>query len=306
MNWQKAWDMKKIELILQPNQFTSFASYYLEEYWRRHLDISIYDPRKTYEKSGTVFVFWWTNADDDLPTLIKDQGHHVAIDNLWELPTNRKDFYWIEHLNWFRLNESLWWQALGYDQYRPNKNLTHRAFVPMRRCTTSRDLLYKKIQNQLDQCIWSYQDKTLPDDLDDPTHGEWQRFMNPAWYDSTYCSIVAETQVDRVWITEKSFKPIAFFHPFMILSHPGHIKNIQCLGFETFDNIFDESYDDILDLESRCQVIIDNLLNVDWQRYDHETQRRLQYNHDHFFDKILIEDTIKKEIVDPLIEYAET
>lgn len=298
--------MKKIKLILQPNQFTSFTSYYLEEYWRRYFDISIYDPAKTYHKSGTIFVFWWNNAHDTLPTSLRDCGYRVAIDQLWEYPEYKKNFYWIEHIDWFRLNESLWWRALGYNRYQPNKTSVHRALVPMNRRSDSRDLLYQTIESILTECIWSYGDKILPDDVDRNRFPEWQRFMNPSWYDGTYCSVVAETMTKETWTTEKSFKPIGFYHPFLILSAPGHIEKIRSLGFSTFDNIFDESYDNMIDIQQRCQCISGNLSSIQSMEYDTETQKRLKHNHEHFFDQSLVESVIEKEIVEPLIEYAQT
>lgn len=298
--------MKKIELVLQPDQFTSFTSYYLEEYWRRYFDISVYAPAKTYDKSGTIFVFWWMNADGELPIQLKDCGYRVAVDHLWEYPTHRTDFYWIEHVDWFRFNESLWWRALGYHQYRPNKTLSKRAFMPMNQRRDFRDSLYNTMKPLLDDCIWSYMDKILPGDADREQFPEWQRFLNPSWYDSTYCSIVAESTMKEIWTTEKSFKPIGFYHPFLVLSAPAHLEKIKSLGFATFDNIFDESYDSTFDLEKRCQQIYDNISSIKLSDYDTETQKRLEHNHDHFFNQPLVESIIEKEIVEPLIEYAET
>lgn len=298
--------MKKVELVLQPGQFTSFTSYYLEEYWRRYFDISIYDSAKTYNKLGTIFVFWWMNANDELPAQLRDRGYCVAVDRLWEYPEHRTDFYWIEHVDWFRLNESLWWRALGYHRYQPSKTLSKRAFMPMNRRRGFRDSLYNTMKTLLDDCIWSYGDKILPGDVDRKQFPEWQRFVNPSWYDSTCCSIVAETTVEEIWTTEKSFKPIGFYHPFLVLSAPGHLEKIKSLGFATFDNIFDESYDTVFDLGQRCQQIYDNISSMTLGDYDAETQKRLEHNHDHFFNQSLVESIIEKEIVGPLIEYAET
>jgi hypothetical protein len=298
--------MKKINLVLQPNQFTSFTSYYLETYWRRYFDISIYDPAKTYNRSGTIFVFWWMNADDALPARLKEIGYQVAIDNLWEYPTGKKNFYWIEYIDWFRLNESLWWRALGYYQYQPKKKYSYRAFMPCNRVTPFRDLFHKKIEPLLHEFIWSYPNRrSLPGDVG-KEFLERQRFMNPCWYDDTYCSAVFESSVDHIWITEKSLKPIGFYHPFVVLAAPGQLKKIKSLGFETFDNIFDESYDAVDDLEDRIAIIRSNLEHVDCsQPYDQETLSRLQHNHDLFFDVDLVEAAMTRHIVEPLLCYAE-
>ena len=115
----------KNKLVLRPNEFTSFTSYYLEEFWSRYFDISIYDPDRTYDRSGTVFAVWWQNANDEYSKRLQTQGHKVIVDNLWEVPTNRTDYYWLENPNWFWYNESLWWRSLGYHEYQPNKKYSH-------------------------------------------------------------------------------------------------------------------------------------------------------------------------------------
>lgn len=297
--------MNKINLVLQPNQFTSFTSHYLDQYWTRYFDISIYDTEKKYDRSGTLFVFWWMNVNDVLAAELRDSGYRVAIDSLWKYPECKKDFYYIEHLDWFRFNESLWWRALGYHQYRPTKHHVHRAFMPMNQSKIFRDMLFNKTESIRDQFIWSYRGHPLPGDTNKDSP-DWQRYFNASWYNDTYCSIVAETCIHQIWPTEKSFKPIGFYHPFMMFSAPGHLDKIKSLGFETFDNIFDESYDREIDTDQRCQMIVDNISSVIIGDYDSETWRRLQHNHDHFFDQALVETMIQDEIVVPLREYAET
>jgi hypothetical protein len=269
-------------------------------------DVVTYDSSVNYDRNSSLFVFWWMNANDAFPAQLKDDGYRVAIDRLWEYPERRKDFYWIEHLDWFRLNESLWWRALGYHTYFPVKNPTQKiAFIPIRRANAERDYLFEKLQDQLDDIVCSYRGNLLPGD-GDPEHGEWQRFTNPAWYDDCYCSVVAETNIssNRVWPTEKTFKPMAFYHPFQILSAPGHLVYLRQLGFETFDHLFDESYDTLDDYRSRCDVIVDNLSRIKTRQYDLKTQEKLQHNHQLFYDRDKIENIITEEIVNPLLEYV--
>ena len=294
--------MKKVKLILREKEFTSFTSYYLEDFWRKWFDIEYFDDSKTYD-NNTLFAIWWMNAHDEYSTRLQIHGYKVVVDHLWELPQSHDEFYWLEHPHWFRLNESLWWSALGYQQYRPKKTLQYLALMPMRRSNPNRDLLFETVESLLDQILWSYRGQRLPND-GNPDHGEWQRYVNSDWYDHCYCSVVAETAVDCAWITEKSCKPLAYFHPSLILSGQGHLRELKKLGFETFDNIFDESYDEETDLQKKCQIIFENLKSIRKSEYDRETQRKLQHNHDHFFNQILVESIIEKEIVFPLLEYA--
>jgi hypothetical protein len=294
--------MKKIKLIIRQNEFTSFTSYYLKDFWRRWFDIECFDASKTYD-NNTLFAIGCANVHDDYSKKLQTQNRKIIIDNLWEIPQGQDEIYCITHPYWFRLNESLWWRALNYHQYRPNKKHQYLALMPMNGSKPYRDVLFEIMEPLLEQFLWSYRGQRLPND-GDYNHGEWQRYMNPDWYDSCYCSVVAETQVDHSWITEKSCKPLAYFHPALILSGRGQLQELKKLGFATFDNIFDESYDNEINLEKRCRLIFENLKLTRNLKYDPETQRRLQHNHAHFFDRALVESIIEKEIVFPLLEYA--
>jgi len=204
-------------------------------------------------------------------------------------------------------NESLWWKSLGYDKYHLEKDVKHIALLQMRAPKLERDRLLHDLESLLPQMLWSYlaRDRKLPHDTDDVLQGT--RYMHPTWYDQTYCSVVMETYQDQpMHISEKSYKPLAYFHPFLSVSAPGTLQCLREAGFETFDNIFDESYDLEPDLGRRIETIRNNLANIDINgRYDRQTQLKLYYNHDIFFDDVRVKHRLQKEIVEPLIAYAE-
>jgi hypothetical protein len=297
----------KNKLILRADEFTSFTSYYLESVWSKYFDISYYDANKTYDQSNTVFAVWWANADDEYSRRLRDQGYQVVVDNLWEMPKHRKDYYWIENLNWFWYNESLWWRSLGHEQYRPNKKYTKLALMPIKRQSPTRDLIVSAIGSRLDNFIWSYKDRTLPDDAE-TTQDNYQRFFNPQWYDDTYFSLVAESTYhgQRRYFTEKTFKPIAYRHPFLIIGSYNLLNMLHELGFETYENIFDESYDTVMDFDARLHAVIKNIDDFDPHPYDSLTLSKLQHNHGHFFNRDLVESRMVTEIIEPLINHAET
>ena len=61
-------------------------------------------------------------------------------------------------------------------------------------------------------------------------------------------NIVNETYAiehDRRFITEKTWKPILYMQPFVIIGTPGILEYLRSLGFATFSNWIDESYDTI-------------------------------------------------------------
>ena len=73
----------------------------------------------------------------------------------------------------------------------------------------------------------------------------------------TNCSIVLETVYDgRIHLTEKTLRPIACGHPFMILNGAGTLKYLRSYGFETFSPFIDESYDTESDCDKRMLMVI--------------------------------------------------
>jgi hypothetical protein len=297
----------KIKLVLQPNQFTSFDSFYLEYLWRQYFDIEIYDSNKKYEKS-TLFAVWWENADDLITQQLTDQGHKVVVDNLWEQYNPKFDkYYQLNNVNWFWYNESLWWATLGYNQYVPEKKLTHIALMPIRKPRPIRDWIVDNLGNLKDQMVWSYKQQKLPNDSFQNNDVD-QRFMNSAWYNATYTNLVVETTQhgQGFWATEKTYKAIAFYQPMLVFGQQNSLQFLKNRGFETFDNIFNESYDAVPEFEKRFDLIVDNLKSIKLEPYSNQTWEKLQHNRDHFFNAELCNQKIITEIIEPLLHYAET
>ena len=80
-------------------------------------------------------------------------------------------------------------------------------------------------------------------------------------YEETFFSIVGETNAEKsyLFITEKTTKPIMNLHPFFIVGSPYTLKYLQGLGFKTFSNFWDESYDTEPNFKLRCNMIINEV-----------------------------------------------
>ena len=83
----------------------------------------------------------------------------------------------------------------------------------------------------------------------------------------TYFSLITESDIspfilnNQYKITEKTYKAISF-HPFIIAGGCGILKYIRSLGFHTFPELFDESYDEIYDNCERMKFIMDEVDRV--------------------------------------------
>lgn len=122
-------------------------------------------------------------------------------------------------------------------------------------------------------------------------------------YEQTYFTLVTEgyfytkgfpSHYSHITVkTEKIYKAM-LLNPYLLLSGYGALSNMRNLGFETFPELFDESYDDIKSASKRFGKVIENVEKVcemDKQKlnelYHNELVDKVKYNQDLFlsFDR---------------------
>jgi len=134
-----------------------------------------------------------------------------------------------------------------------------------------------------------------------------------AWTDNefkphidSYFEICFETFIhtDCKSLTEKIFKPLINFQPFIFVAFPGALKLLKELGFKTFEGFIDESYDNETDNAKRIDLItneIDKLCKMSkeelhrwyWSMEDillHNHRTLLNYNKVKIFGEDLIKE----------------
>jgi len=87
---------------------------------------------------------------------------------------------------------------------------------------------------------------------------------NPDNYKESAIDVVLETVFDqqKIHLTEKILRPIACGKPFILISEKGSLDYLKYYGFKTFDNLIDESYDQIDDPKMRMDKIINTMKNI--------------------------------------------
>jgi len=92
-----------------------------------------------------------------------------------------------------------------------------------------------------------------------------------AWTDKTpdshknsYLYLCTETFINGEYksLTEKVFKPIVNFQPFLFIAYPGALALLRNLGFKTFSPLIDESYDNEPDEIKRLGMIYAELNRI--------------------------------------------
>ena len=64
-----------------------------------------------------------------------------------------------------------------------------------------------------------------------------------------------------LFLSEKTFKPIACLHPFIILGNRGSLAELRKMGYKTFDGFIDESYDSLPTFE-RFDAVIESIKKI--------------------------------------------
>lgn len=93
--------------------------------------------------------------------------------------------------------------------------------------------------NQVDHFWWDWKGETL----------EKYKLYNIealSWYNNFFVDIVCETHCSgqSFFLTEKTIRSIMMMNPFIIFGPADFVKNLKKLGFLSFGNFWDETYDD--------------------------------------------------------------
>jgi hypothetical protein len=117
-----------------------------------------------------------------------------------------------------------------------------------------------------------------------------QRVLIPDHFLDSYFTFVTETTFANdhdenvLFLTEKIYQPILQYHPFIVAACPGMLEYMRKYGYQTFPELFDESYDQEQDLKRRTKMILDNIEHVCNMSIDDLHQI---YYSDHFQQKLV-------------------
>lgn len=156
-----------------------------------------------------------------------------------------------------------WYRFAQYDS-RLDSSLSKKKFLIYCRDTTGsrqyRQTFLSQIKSSslVTDCQIGSFDSTYTDISSDSS-----AIYNVTDHCNTDISIVLETIFDeRIHLTEKTLRPIACGHPFILASGPGSLEYLRSYGFKTFSPWIDESYDSIQNAEKRLSAIVDEMHRI--------------------------------------------
>jgi hypothetical protein len=154
-----------------------------------------------------------------------------------------------------------------------------------------------------------YYNKHIPVELDthsvkDKTNFKTSNTNKKELFLDSCINLVTETSFDEneLFISEKIIKPIINYQPFIVFSAYGYLKKLKSYGFKTFSDIWDESYDDIVDSKERFFKLLGLVRDLNSKSIEelNEIYKKCIdiciYNKEHFHS--LKSDTLKNILID--------
>jgi len=194
-----------------------------------------------------------------------------------------------------------------------------------------RQQMIGKLSDKLDTALWTNLDgangptKTLPPEYEVPRYSatsnpatsnryvkfdlfknEWgEIYLYPKPYIDTYFSLVTETVFDIPYSfrTEKIWKPIVMGHPWIAVANAGYYRDMRNLGFQTYSNVIDESFDSIennADRLDRIVAIVKDLCSQDLAAFLKECYNTSKYNQQHHREMAA---TVRKEFPERFFQF---
>jgi hypothetical protein len=192
----------------------------------------------------------------------KNSGKDVPLPKNIDFTKIQKTFLCLNRRHrWHRVNLFLLWNIhnLINDSY---FTLNKKSGLPSENIL--KDLFDKKLiekynikDSQLNDIEF-----TLPLELDEfKDSGKMALLYGPidSYYQSSLISVVTETNFmnPSIFNTEKIFKPMVHRQPFILVGPYKTLENLRSMGYKTFNDFWDEGYDNIEDPNERLIKIVE-------------------------------------------------
>lgn len=103
----------------------------------------------------------------------------------------------------------------------------------------------------------------INDRIDAERDNPVQDWSHEKFYDS-FLHICPETyqyyRQGRIFFSEKIWKPMMFMQPFVLVGEPGQLNALHSMGYKTFSDFIDESYDSILNNQERLTTALNSAI----------------------------------------------
>lgn len=125
-------------------------------------------------------------------------------------------------------------------------------------------------------------------------------FRPPVQFKDSLFSVISESTLDTIFVTEKTFLPIYHKRPFIIYGAPGIHRYIESLGFKLFDELIDYSFDKVENDEMRCNLFmnqVSKICNHDIQKIKKILTPKIEHNFYTMLKIVRDRTTVSKDLI---------
>lgn len=179
---------------------------------------------------------------------------------------------------------------------RDKNNAGHMLNLEMDRVLSelsAKQILDQKALNEITNFIMALpMEKHNDQSLINTGHFDWRQGAYHTecleWYQHFFIDVVCETfySGDVFLLTEKTARAVMTGSPFVVFGPRHYLKNLRRLGFKTFSNIWDESYDNYEGMDRVTQIknLIDTIAKIPIQKLLSETKSTVEHNKNLYYN----------------------
>lgn len=112
---------------------------------------------------------------------------------------------------------------------------------------------------------------------------------------NSYLNLVVESRLENIgYLTEKIYKPLRTGQLFLVQGPSGTVQYLRNIGFDTFDDFIDHSYDMIENWQERSDAMLSELSRIypDIEKFYLASKSRRVYNRAHLISNELVDQVL--------------
>ena len=122
-------------------------------------------------------------------------------------------------------------------------------------------------------------------------------------------SIITDQKSEKYFLSEKTWKPLILGKPYIMVGPPGYYKYLQSFGFKLYDEIFDYSFDEITDIDTRIQYIVSEINKLKSENYMElylKIKDKVEYNRNLAISITQKDKYISNKLIEVYIKHMDT
>jgi hypothetical protein len=253
---------------------------YADEY---HLNVIMLIGDATQQDTRSQIVYypyWYHRAKNNFFSRNTYQKNIESISKTYKISSLNGNPRWHRIYNYLLLRDKKYFNEFLFDMHLPNVS-DHKMMLDW-----SKPANHTIPENLLEQWYSIKDNFTDRNDIISNIRIDAD-IHHPAFSDS-YINLVSETTVDGLFVSEKTWKPIASGQLFLIIGGRSTVAYLKDFGVDVFDDVIDHKYyDNEPDWQTRIHKIhnlIEDLLSQDLYVLNQRTQQRRLLNAEKFFN----------------------